>query len=277
MDEWVFYTNLYKKKKKNNSGIAIILVIFIIIIIICIFLFYANARRNNTMIIDSPTCDDCVDIVDIAGRSNKFNGPNQKTQYNNFNKIKNANQEKIYYSDQIDPLVIGKLYQTTSDRRPIYTQRTAYGAPVWETQDISQYGKVGYREPRGLHEFNSSSYYKDVGVSPYVWKDGKQTNQNYDELMSSLQSYDANLYNNLSKEEYSLAQQQENISNILNGIMAADDGVPQNWNLPSTPILNYNLNNNLNTNDYYGVEGATPYTKDGINTMFTPDHDPLMG
>lgn len=281
MDEWIYYTDLYeshkKKKNKNNSAIIALLVIFIIIII-CLFLFYYARRSSSTAtVIDSPTCHDCESIDDIAYNAAAASAMAKRMQYDNFNEMKSANQDKIYYSDQLDPLVIGKLYQNTSDKRPIYTQRTAYGAPVWETQNISQYGKIGYREPRGLHEFNSSSYYKDVGVSPYIWRDGKQTNQNYDELMSSLQSYDANLYNNLAKEEYSSMQQEQNISNILKNMNAADDGVPQSWNLPSTPILNYNLNNNLNTDDYYGTEGVTPYVKDGIQTMFTPDHDPLMG
>jgi hypothetical protein len=306
MDEWAYYMNVYQghpRHKKNNSAAIAILIILIIVIII-IFIFFL-IRRNSMNIIDSPTSNDCIDIDlllhnangTIANKAaanraaangamaNKFITNNaaansaalQKQQYDNYNIMKNNNQDKIYYSDQLDPLVVGQLYENTSDRRPIYTQRTAYGQPVWETEEISKYGKVGYYAPRGLHEYNSSYYYQDVGASPYVWKDGQSTNQNYEELMSSLESYDANLYNNLSKEEYDINQKRENINNILNSIKSADDGIPQNWNLPSTPILNYNINNNLNTDDYYGTEGATPYTGSGIRTMFTPDHSPLMG
>jgi len=308
MDEWAYYMNVYQghpRHKKNNSAAIAILIILIIVIII-IFIFFL-IRRNNMNIIDSPTSNDCIDIDLLlhnahnnnampnsampnsammnSAMANKFiannaaanNAALQKQQYNNYNIMKNNNQDKIYYSDQLDPLVVGQLYENTSDRRPIYTQRTAYGQPVWETEEISKYGKVGYYAPRGLHEFNSSYYYKDVGASPYIWRDGQSTNQNYENLMSSLESYDANLYNNLSKEEYDINQKRENINNILNSIKSADDGIPQNWNLPSTPILNYNINNNLNTDDYYGTEGATPYTESGIRTMFTPDHSPLMG
>lgn len=306
MDEWAYYMNVYQghpHHKKNNSAAIAILIILIIIIII-IFIFFL-IRKNNMDIIDSPTSNDCIDIDLLLhnahnnmpnnampnnamannAMANKFiannaaanNAALQKQQYDAFNIMKNNNQDKLYYSDQLDPLVVGQLYENTSDRRPIYTQRTAYGQPVWETEGISKYGKVGYYAPRGLHEYNSSYYYQDVGASPYVWRDGQSTNQNYEELMSSLESYDANLYNNLSKEEYDINQKRENINTILNSIKSADDGIPQNWNLPSTPILNYNINNNLNTDDYYGTEGATPYTGSGIRTMFTPDHSPLMG
>jgi hypothetical protein len=298
MDEWDYYMNLYQrhpKHKKNNSAVIAIIIILIIFIIL-IFIFFI-ARRNTMNVIDSPTFDDCIDINyllqphvrngqnarNIRNASNAFNAQNARNAqnahnaYNNYNIMKNNNQDRIYYSDQLDPLVIGNLYENTSDRRPIYTQRTAYGQPVWETEEISKYGKVGYYAPRGLHEYNSSYYYKDVGASPYIWRDGQSSNQNYENLMSSLESYDANLYNNLSKEEYDINQKKENINNILNSIKSADDGIPQNWNLPSTPILNYNLNNNLNTDDYYGIEGPMVYSGCGIRNMFTPDHDPLMG
>lgn len=276
MDEWTYYMNVYPRhKKKNSAAIAIVIILIIFIVIVFIFFLMRYNNNNNTNVIDSPTCDDCIDIAALLDNNLLHNNSLHKQQYNIYNEMKNNNQDKIYYSDQLDPLVIGKLYENTLDRRPIYTQRTAYGQPVWETEEISKYGKVGYHAPRGLHEFNSSYYYKDVGASPYIWRDGKSTNQNYENLMSSLESYDANLYNNLCKGEYDINQKKENINNIFNSIRAADDGIPQNWNLPSTPILNYNLNN-LNTQDYYGIEGATPYTRDGIKTMFTPDHDPLM-
>lgn len=295
MDEWAYYMDVYQghpRHKKNSAAIAILIILIIVIIIIFIFFLIRRGRAMNMNVIDSPTCDDCIDIDLLhhnaanSPYTNIHNAANnaaanaaslRKQQYDNYNIMKNNNQDKIYYSDQLDPLVVGQLYQNTSDKRPIYTQRTAYGQPVWETEEISKYGKLGYYAPRGLNEYNSSYYYKDVGASPYVWRDGKSTNQNYENLMSSLESYDANLYNNLSKAEYDINQKKENINNTLNSIKSADDGIPQNWNLPSTPILNYNINNNLNTDDYYGTEGATPYTGSGIRTMFTPDHSPLMG
>ena len=109
--------------------------------------------------------------------------------------------------------------------------------------------------------------------------------------MNSLESYDGNLYNNIAKEEYDPNQTQKNVNTLANNIKSADDGIPQNWNLPSTPIINYNSNNQLSSKkygqqlansitppkDYYGHEGVTPSIQDGLQQMFIPDHDPLIG
>jgi hypothetical protein len=214
-------------------------------------------------------------IQDLVARENAaFN----RETFDNYNDMKTGNINKLYYSDQIDPIITGQLFKEWNNRKPIYSQRTAYGAPVWETQNISRYGIIGYQAPRGLHEYNVDSYYKDVGVSPYIWRNGELTNQTYDQLAASMESFEPNLYNDVAKAEFDQRQENINIDNILNSINAADDGIPQNWVLPSTPILNYNINNadSQYGKDYYGEEGATPFTAAGITNMFTPDHDPLM-
>lgn len=51
-----------------------------------------------------------------------------------------------------------------------------------------------------------------------------------------------------------------------------DDGIPEEWRLPSTPIRWYKPRQR----DYYGPEGVRPYTA-GLFAPFTPDHDPLIG
>lgn len=51
-----------------------------------------------------------------------------------------------------------------------------------------------------------------------------------------------------------------------------DDGIPEQWRMPSTPIRWYKPRDR----DYYGPEGPTPWA-DGLYLLDTPDHDPLVG
>lgn len=275
MDIWAFYLTEYKKKQNHKKGIAIGIVIALIVIFLIIFFFIKKNKLKNCNNGKCGRCGQCGMYEDIQ---NLITAKTNRSEFDNFNQMKDVYLNKVYYSDQIDPLITGSLYSEWDNRKPIYSQRTAYGAPKWETQNISKYGIIGYQAPRGLHEYQSDSHYTDVGVSPYIWKNGDLTNQTYDDLSASMTSYDPNLYNNIAKAKYDQNQQNININNILCSINAADDGIPQNWNLPSTPIINYNMNSiplNLGK-DYYGEEGATPFTDGGINGMFTPDHDPLI-
>ena len=149
----------------------------------------------------------------------------------------------MYYSDQVDPIVTGNLYQSVNNLRPVYTQRTAFGLPKWDTQYASTNGQYGYHAPTGqLSEFNSNSATGDVGVTigPTV----------YDKLTS------INIGPVVFPTEY-------------------DDGIPSEWNLPSTPMLSY-YESHIPTEDYYGPEGPTPYSLKGFNIPFEPDHEPLM-
>jgi len=50
-----------------------------------------------------------------------------------------------------------------------------------------------------------------------------------------------------------------------------DDGIPEPWSLPSTPVRWYAPRQR----DYYGPEGPTVYS-DGLYSPWVPDHDPLM-
>jgi len=270
MDVWAYYLHSYKKRQRDKNIFLGILLAILIIIIVIIIAYHVKKNRKNKLII-AGNCENIKDIISL----NK--AAEDRLEYDTFNEIAQMNRNKIYYSDEVDPIITGRLYREWG-KRPIYTQRTSYGDPVWETQNISKFGKIGYTAPRGLSEYNSAHYYNDVGVTPYIWRDGKLSNQDYNDLVSSIESYDPNIYNNISKEEYDFYQKQKNINNIAKDIIYADDGIPQNWNLPSTPILNYNMTGDLDKSnyggDYYGVEGATPFTADGIATMFTPDHEP---
>jgi len=293
MESWSYYlanyhknlANYHKNLRNNNlenrsgrkAAIAILIIVIIIVIILIIIFAVRRNNRPNELIIQPQVFN-----------KNPYNSATNNNP-NSAAKIANDNINKMYYTDQIDPLITGSLYETIG-KRPVYTQRTSYGAPSVLTQNISKFGKVGYRAPRGLAEYNSAHYYGDVGVSPYAWDDGHVTYQKYGNLITSLESYDPDLYNNIAKEEYFPAQIQKNINNMIVSGIAADDGIPQNWNLPSTPILNYTIKNELNYHnigeeltsliepprDYYGVEGVTPAIQDGIRPMFIPDHDPLM-
>lgn len=54
-------------------------------------------------------------------------------------------------------------------------------------------------------------------------------------------------------------------------IVGFDDGLPEAWALPSTPMRWYGPKQR----DYYGVEGPTVYAE-GLYTLSEPDHDPLV-
>ncbi len=50
-----------------------------------------------------------------------------------------------------------------------------------------------------------------------------------------------------------------------------DDGIPEAWRLPSTPIRWYKPRQR----DYWGPQGLTPYVV-GLYALREPDHEPLM-
>ncbi|MFA6165780.1 MAG: hypothetical protein WC700_04130 [Gemmatimonadaceae bacterium] len=50
-----------------------------------------------------------------------------------------------------------------------------------------------------------------------------------------------------------------------------DDGIPEAWRLPSTPVRWYRPKQR----DYYGPEGPTVYSE-GLYAIAEPDHDPLV-
>ena len=52
-----------------------------------------------------------------------------------------------------------------------------------------------------------------------------------------------------------------------------DDGIPANWNLPSTPMQWYAATGE----DYYGSEGPTVYCGAGLEMVAVGDHEPLEG
>lgn len=52
----------------------------------------------------------------------------------------------------------------------------------------------------------------------------------------------------------------------------SDDGIPENWNLPSTPLEFYAVVGG----DYYGAEGPTPYCGAGLEMTSVGDHRALM-
>lgn len=51
-----------------------------------------------------------------------------------------------------------------------------------------------------------------------------------------------------------------------------NDGIPDNWNLPSTPIEFYAVVGG----DYYGAEGPTPYCGAGLEMVSVGDHRALL-
>ena len=121
----------------------------------------------------------------------------------------------MYHTDEVDPLMTGRLYAHSDHMRNIYVQRTA----------LDDLGK-------GLVEFNSSGNPGDVGVDAGPYGMAEYGGQRY----------------------------------------GYDDGIPENYGFPSTPLRWYRPNQR----DYYGAQGPTPYST-GVYNLTEPDHDPVVG
>jgi len=270
----------YKQKKHHKSNnvaiIAVVLIIVIIIIILIIFFINKNQQKNviEPIINKKPIIAHNIknnDNIDLRPQS-VIDQENEITE----------NLNKVYYSEKLNPLLVGKWHESTDYKKPIYIQRSSDGTPLFNnTRPISKYGKIGYSSPRGLSEYNSAHYDKDVGNTKYIWRNGKLTNQKYDDMINSLESIDNDLYNNIAQGIYDKPQSEKNLQEIAKKITYENNGISQNWNLPSTSILNFAMKPKNNKsmeggNDYYGIEGATPAIQDGLSMMFVPDHSPLM-
>jgi len=231
-----------------NFFIAGIVIIVIIIILIIFSIAYNTCNTTS----DQSNFIFTRNTTPIINNSNKIDiRPQHKI---NKEKKINNNINKLYYTDEVDPIIMGGLYH---NKRPMYTQRNNNGTPF----GIPKITKSRESPPRGLNEYNSSHYHKDVGVSNNIWKNGQLTNQNYAELTNSLESFDSNLYNDIANEKYNISQMRANINKLIQQDRASDNGIPQNWNLPSKYTLNY-----------------APKGSSGMLTnMFVPDHEPLIG
>lgn len=143
----------------------------------------------------------------------------------------------LYTGAEVDPIITGGLYAYRDNLRPIYGARTSDGG-VW-----------------GLHDYCSSL--------PEVA--GEQTL--LDKQCGSIQA---------GPEE--TEDSKVGVCYDYNGIgdsqcdKCFDDGIPVNWNLPSTPFAWYKPLKD----DYYSREGIKPYTKD-MYAQMEPDHEPLIG
>ena len=219
---------LIKPKQKNNNAILLIFIVIIIIIIIAFFIknnLQSQSQYQNYQTSSMPFFNQ-LDMQDIIPSPQKINtDPLQIIQ-------DPYPIDKIYYSDQVDPIVTGNLYQNVNNLRPVYTQRTAFGLPKWDTQYASANGNFGPKAPTGqLTEFNSSGASGDVGVTigPIVFP------TNY------------------------------------------DDGIPSEWDLPSTPMLSF-YESHIPTADYYDPtqQAAIPYSLKGFNIPFEQDNSILI-
>lgn len=277
--DWAYYMDNYKQKKHNKSNNAIIIaVVLIVIIIIILIIFFINKNQKSVI---EPIINNKKPIIAHNIKNNENIDLRPQSVIDGENKI-TENLNKVYYSEQANPLIVGKWHESTNYKKPIYVQRSSDGEPLFnDTRPISKYGKIGYSSPRGLSEYNSAHYDKDVGNTKYIWRDGKLTNQKYEDMINSIESIDNDLYNNIAQGIYDKSQSEKNLQEISKKITYENNGIPQNWNLPSTSILNFAMNPKNNKsleggNDYYGIEGATPAIQDGLSMMFVPDHSPLM-
>jgi hypothetical protein len=272
--DWEYYLDNYNQKKRNSSNgkIAIIVIIIIIIIVVLIIFFINKNQQKN---VNTPIMNNIKKEVIHNNKDNNKIDLRPKEVIDREIEIRN-NLNKVYYSEQLNPLIMGNAYEMTNYKKPIYVQRASDGTPLSiDDLPISKYGKIGYSAPRGLSEYNSAHYDKGVGNTNYIWRDGKLTNQTYDDMINELDSIDYDLYNNIAKGIYDKKQSEKNIQEISKKISDEYNGIPQDVNLPSTTILNYSIQQNNKQSDYYGIQGATISIPNGLATMFIPDHSPL--
>lgn len=144
----------------------------------------------------------------------------------------------LYTGAEVDPIITGGAYAYRDNLRPIYGARTSDG-DKW-----------------GLHEYCSSL--------PEVA--GEQTlidNQCGSTEVGPEETGDSKL---------NLCYDYNGIGDECLGQQANDNGIPVNWNLPSTPFAWYKPVGS----DYYSREGIKPYTKD-MYAQTEPDHEPKIG
>ena len=165
--------------------------------------------------------------------------PGNETSLENypFNMSMDPAYKTLYTGAEVDPLITGGAYAYRDNIRPIYGARTADGGK-W-----------------GLHDYCSSL--------PEVA--GEQTL--LDRKCGSIEA-----------GPRETGDSKLGVCYDYNGIgdsgcdKCFDDGIPVNWNLPSTPFAWYKP---LKM-DYYSREGIKPYT-DEMYSQTEPDHEPLLG
>jgi len=137
----------------------------------------------------------------------------------------------LYYSDDVDPMVTGMRY--AGRPRAIYAERTSHG-DEWGLEEYADGnpGEVGY----DVGPIGNSGLAGRPGV-----RGGRRGGPPGPPPVSRP------------------------------GDLTFDDGIPENWNLPSTPFQEYAVIGE----DYYGAEGPTVACGQSLEMTFVGDHQPL--
>lgn len=141
----------------------------------------------------------------------------------------------LYYSDDVDPMVTGMRY--AGRPRAVYAERTSHG-DEWGLEEYADGnpGEVGYDVG-------------PIGNSGLAGRPGVRGRG--------------------ARARPEFAPGPPPVSRP--GDLTFDDGIPENWNLPATPIQEYAVVGE----DYYGAEGPTVACGQGLEMTFVGDHQPL--
>lgn len=153
-----------------------------------------------------------------------------------FNMSMDTPYKTLYSGAEVDPLITAGFYAYRDNLRPVYGARTSDG-DVW-----------------GLHEY-CSSLPEVAGEQTLIDRQGGSMEA------SSNETGDSRL--NLCYDYNGVGDQCDTCH---------DNGIPVNWNLPSTPFAWYKPTHS----DYYSREGIKPYTE-GQYAQTEPDHEPQLG
>lgn len=141
----------------------------------------------------------------------------------------------LYYSDDVDPMVTGMRY--AGRPRAVYAERTSHG-DEWGLEEYADGnpGEVGYDVG-------------PIGNSGLAGRPGVRGRG--------------------ARARPEFAPGPPPVSRPSD--CTFDDGIPENWNLPATPIQEYAVIGE----DYYGAEGPTVACGQGLEMTFVGDHQPL--
>lgn len=186
----------------------------------------------------------------------------------------------LYSTADVDPIVTGQLYAHRDFTRDIYGGRMGHG----DKHGLAEFGagvpgEVGVDVgPYGFYEYSPTGveWTRDIGYPQYegemaltgrdsVHRDVVRTMYGGEEIYSP-----APLAPDVSPLPHPDGQPGRPLFTAKS--MGYDDGIPENWRFPSTPIRWYKPF----MRDYYGPEGPTVWDSK-LYSLTEPDHEPNIG
>jgi hypothetical protein len=177
-------------------------------------------------------------------------------------------------------VLVGILLYVCATRNAASRQRATIGYPV------ASPGALGERlephpddvAPDGQRRTlfrELSKPYSTADVDPlvtgqlYAWRD--DTRNVYGMRTSHGGKYGLHEFSSGVPGEVGVDQGPWGLDEYGGRMVGYDDGIPEAWRLPSTPVRWYRPRQR----DYWGPQGLTPYVV-GLYALREPDHEPLM-